>query len=182
MSLHGPPHVVGIDPGFAACGLAVIELGSGREHVERLDVVRTKKSDRKRGIMVSDDEARRTMEIARRIHEIVDEHVVAICAEAFSSPRSSRTARQLGMTWGVLGAVSVVSGVPILSVSPKEIKQRLCGRASASKKDVQAALVKRYGELDLPDPPSVHEHACDALAAIVACLDAPAIMMARRML
>lgn len=176
------PLLLGIDPGFATCGIALVALDKDGERVLRLEVVRTKKSPKKRDVRASEDNVRRIIEIANRVMDVSGEGVIGICSESQSWPRNSGTSAKLGMVWGVIGTLSVMRGAPVLQATPMEIKKRLCGRGTASKKEVQAALVQRYGALDLPDPAGVHEHACDALAAVVACLDAPSVLMARRML
>lgn len=89
---------------------------------------------------------------------------------------------KIGIFWGVLAATAEFNALPILQATPQEIKKRLCGRGSASKKEVQAKLVERYERLPLPSQKGKHEHICDALGAVVTCLDAPEIMMARRMI
>jgi Holliday junction resolvasome RuvABC endonuclease subunit len=178
--------VVGLDPGFAACGVAVVALARDTERVISLDVVRTKKSGKKRKVLDVEDNVRRSYGIAVRLFSAIDPGTFAVCAEAMSSPRSSRSARLLGMTWGSIVTIAMMRGIPILQASPQEIKRKLCGKNNASKKDVQAALMERYGTrgmehalLDVK-PDGIRHHACDALAAVVACLDAPSIMMARR--
>lgn len=173
--------LLGIDPGFAALGLAQVELVGSGERVAELGVVRTAKSNRKRGIRASDDNVRRIIELAQAVEPWVAPDVIAICVESQSWPRSSAVCGKLGMAWGVVGALAARHQLPVLQASPKEIKRAVTGKATASKDAVQTALEARYGPLRLPEQRTLHEHACDALGAVAACLEAPVVLMARRM-
>lgn len=173
--------VLGIDPGFASMGVAVVDVTEHGVGVITLDVIRTQKDDRKRRTLASDDNVRRAREIAGRLFEA---HIGAICAEAMSFPRNSSAAAKMALSWGVICALAQVRDVPIVQASPQQIKQAVTGSKTASKLDVEAALLKRYGnqieQLVAHLPDSQHEHAFDALAAVVACLDSDVLRMARR--
>lgn len=173
--------LLGIDPGFASLGLARVELVGDGEHVAELGVVRTRKSDRKRGVRASDDNVRRIVELAEAVESWITPDVIALCCESQSWPRSSAVTAKLGMSWGVVGALAARHGLPVLQATPQEIKQAVAGVATASKAEVQDALTARYGPLELPSQRTLHEHCCDALGAVVACLDAAPVLMARRL-
>ena len=85
------------------------------------------------------------------------------------------------MAWGVVGTLAFRHGLPVLQVSPQDLKRCLTGSKTASKAEVQDALTARYGPLTLPSQRTLHEHVCDALGAVVACLDAAPVLMARRL-
>lgn len=169
--------VLGCDPGLANFGIAVVELEPLR--VITLEVLRTKKSTAK--ALVADDNVRRSREIAASLLELCKHRPVAICAEAMSHPRNASAAGKLSMSWGVLSAISALLDIPIVQASPQRIKKATCGRADASKAEVQRALVDRFGALVWPTPGGVIEHAADALGAVIACLDSDVMRMARQM-
>ena len=175
------PTLLGIDPGFAALGLARVELVRDGERVAEFGVVRTSKSDRKRAVLASDDNVRRIVELAQAVERWITPDTIALCCESQSWPRSSALCGKLGMAWGVIGTLAARHDLPVLQASPKEIKQAVVGKATASKAEVQGALTARYGPLELPAQRTLHEHCCDALGAVVACLDAAPVLMARRL-
>lgn len=188
--------VLGLDPGFAAFGWSLLELGAdaGGDRVVGMGVVRTKPTPKKRAVRQSDDRIERAREIAGELLQLVtdDEHdVVAICAESLQMmPRTGTKAKvMVGIAWGVVAAIAVAHlDLPILQCTPQEAKKAVTGSAAASKEDVQRALDRRYGEIVLDDyrllaglAGGVREHPYDALAAIVGCLECEPIRMARRL-
>lgn len=191
------PAILGLDPGFASCGYAVLVLalaGACDDEVLLAGVLRTEKSSKKRDVRAAEDNVRRAREIATSLQGIIErlrgsnEHrIVAIAAEAYSPVRNSGAAAKVGITWGVIATIAVAHGdLPIVQATPMELKRRVAGNGTASKDAVATALRRRYGEGALDGllrgtPPSMHEHAYDALGAIAACLDAEVIRLARRM-
>lgn len=176
------PIVLGIDHGLATLGLAVVELTASGEVVRSLEVVRTDKSDRKREVRASDDNVRRLVELSAALEARIGPEVVALAAESQSWPRSALSIAKVAMVWGVIGAVAQRHSLPVIQASPQEAKRALTGRKDASKGDVQVALEVRYPDLpDWPRPRALVEHAADALAAVVACLDHSVVKLARRL-
>ncbi len=194
------PVVVGFDPGFASCGFAVVQLFPAYETVLEMGVIRTSKSDKKTKTFAADDNLRRCREVAKEVERLLMQGTIetlpsgashhywsrrAVCAEAMSFPRSASVAAKMAMTWGVLVANVERAKLPLLQATPQEMKVKLTGRKDASKEDVEAALKKKYGKAIARHvkgiPPSLHEHAYDALASIVTCLDSEVIRMVRTM-
>lgn len=182
--------LLGIDPGFASIGFAVVRLYPDREEIESLTVFTTEKAEKKRKVLASDDNFRRARSIAEALGGFLGApQVEAICAESMSFPRSSSVAAKMAMCWGVLAAFAFNRGIPVLQATPKEIKKKLCGNGSASKDDIEAALVARHGRSTIEEAlvkgfvtrKGDREHPLDALAAVVACLDSEVVRMARRM-
>jgi Holliday junction resolvasome RuvABC endonuclease subunit len=86
------------------------------------------------------------------------------------------------MAWGVLVAVAKRRSLPIVQATPQEVKRAVTGSKTASKVEVQNALELLYPTAPAwPTRKALVEHAADALAVVVACLDAPVIGLARRM-
>lgn len=186
------PLILGIDPGFASLGFAVLRLEAAGPEVVTLGVVRTKKSDKKQRVLAADDNIRRCREIARPLDSLMtfgtsgyvpralrdpgdDRAVRLVCAEKMSFPRNASAAAKMAMSWGMIVANLEHYGLPLLQASPQDVKRRVTGSASASKEEVQAALKKRFGRglgrMVKALPEGEHEHAFDALASAVACLD-----------
>jgi crossover junction endodeoxyribonuclease RuvC len=179
----GDTIILGLDLGLATCGVAVIDLGIVHEHdrVVAFDVIVTEASAKKRNVRATADNVRRIRELYDGLLKHVSRRLPAlICAEEQSWPRNSSTCAKIGMAWGVMVSLASMYKIPLLQVSPKQIKESVCGHASASKEDVRSALEKRYTNLPpWPAKKSTIEHAADALGAFVACLEDDMLQMAR---
>lgn len=170
---------LGVDPGFASFGYCLFDLET--ERVLLLGVIRTQKAKGK--VLASVDNLRRAREIHASVKSVLRGwDVAAICAESMSYPRNSSSAAKVALAWGVLACVSNDLDLPIVQASPQAIKKRLCGRQDASKEDIEQVLRHNYPSAVMPKevPATFHEHAWDALSAVVACLDSEVIRMARR--
>lgn len=178
--------VLGIDPGFARCGVAIVELAPLSERVRSVAVIETSPSSKKIGVLATDDNFRRGRELAGRLTTIVESFKPAvIAAESMSFPRDSSSAAKVAMCWGVLCAIAYRYNLPLIQASPKQIKKVLCGVSTASKSEVQSALIERYSSafdrFTSDYPFTKREHGFDAVGAVVACLDSEVIRMARGM-
>jgi crossover junction endodeoxyribonuclease RuvC len=176
------PRILGVDPGLANMGLALVRLEPDREVVEGLSIIRTKKSEEKK-VRVSDDNVRRAQELGDKLLSVGRRfNIVMIAAEAMSFPEDASSAGKMSISWGVLALFARIHGIPIEQASPQAIKRVLCGDPKASKKEVEFALLRRYGNHieDLVEGPAgLAEHAFDALGAIVAKLGTEAVRQAR---
>lgn len=177
--------VLGVDPGFAACGVALVRLLPTVEEVALLDVIRTAKDSARRRTYASDDNLRRARELHRALDGLVVTHNVrAIAAEAMSFPRNATSAAKMSLCWGVLASIAEARELPIVQGSPQALKRAVTGSTTASKDEVEFALLKRFGndvEGLFTGPDGLREHCFDALAAVVACLDSEPLRLARSM-
>lgn len=203
--------VLGLDPGFASFGYAVLALPTGGlaedPAVVALGTLRTKGTDKKQRVLAADDNIRRARELAVPIRTLIhighvgasrdggpkpvmgglfDERGIAlVCAEKMSFPRSSSAAAKMAMSWGMIVANLERRGVPLLQASPQDVKRRVTGNASASKEEVERAMVKRFGRglyrMLGKTPKTQHEHAFDALAVVIACLGSEEGLMLRNL-
>jgi crossover junction endodeoxyribonuclease RuvC len=181
--------VMGVDPGLAHLGYALVELNSSTHSVIReggkplIGLIETSMSDKKRGVKVSDDNTRRAREVYAPLLRVIQKNQVkVICAEAMSFPRSSSASHKMGISWGIIVALSCQFALPITQATPTEIKKAVCGSGKASKQDVQDALSTRY---DIPltmFTKTQREHPFDALGAVEACLDSEVIQLARSLI
>lgn len=181
-------YVIGVDPGFASIGVAVLELGRETERPILLHVIRTKPSTKKLKMLSVEDNFWRTQAIAEQLNKILMSYeVVALGAESMSFPRNSSSSAKIGMAWGVIASLTLHYNIPVFQCSPQQLKAQMTGSKKASKEEVADALRKRYSDVDFDDllkalPMGEHEHAWDALAAVVVCLRAESVRMVRRML
>jgi crossover junction endodeoxyribonuclease RuvC len=178
--------VLGIDPGFASLGYAVVELEEENLIPLQLGVVRTEKSNTKANVLASDDNVRRIREISGTIYTLM-EGKLAICTESQSWPRNASASAKVGMAWGALAGFSEILDIPLLQVSPMGLKKAVTGNKGATKEQVMAALNERFGRDFAAElvkqgvPASQHEHAYDALGAVVAMENSETFRLARRM-
>jgi Holliday junction resolvasome RuvABC endonuclease subunit len=190
--LTTPRLVLGIDPGFATFGWAVLAVtGTAplQVHVAGMGVLTTRADPEAPRVA---DNVRRCGELARALEALCKGHVPAaprtksapmcdgrmavVCAEAMSHPRSASAACKVAMTWGLIVANVSRRRLPFRQLSPQDIKVRVVGSNDASKSAVASILRARWGE-DIKRfltsyPNKLHEHAYDALAAATACMDA----------
>jgi crossover junction endodeoxyribonuclease RuvC len=177
------PTVVGLDPGFASCGYAIVRLESEGEQLVGCGVIHTAKTDRKQHVLACDDNFRRAREIVHALVALIESRrPVAICAEAMSFPRQSSVAAKMAMTWGAIAALTVQYRLPLVQPTPQTIKKKLCGVASASKQDVQNAVKRHFdGRASVNVLKTEEEHVYDAMGAILASLDGEVLRMARQL-
>ena len=175
------PVVVGVDPGFATFGVSVVQLLPDRERVLDTAVLRTEKAHRKLTVRASEDNARRARELAFALSARLDRYrPVAVCAETMSWPRNASSAAKVALGWGVLCALLDSRRIPLVQASPQDVKKAVTGRKDASKDEVVLAVEARYPEVEWPSQSTLQEHAADAVAVVVACLDSEVIRLLRR--
>lgn len=174
--------VLGLDPGFAAFGVAAVE-------VERNDslnpmrgwVLRTERSARKLAVRASEDNVRRAQAIAEALSAIVDEwRPQVLCAETMSWPRNAGAVAKVALAWGAVCALAWSRGLPLVQASPQEVKIAVSGRKNASKDEVIRYVESRFSGFDLPKQLTLQEHVADAIAVVVACRGSPVMLAAQR--
>jgi Holliday junction resolvasome RuvABC endonuclease subunit len=174
--------VLGIDPSLCNTGLAVVELLPDGERVLKTSVIRTAPSPKQRHILVGDDNARRVAEIARGIDGLIHEfNPTAIVFEAPAGSKGAKAARALALSVATVVTIATLRRLPLVQVQPLDVKRAVCGRKGAGKEDIIVELERRFPDIQWPEPPSVVEHAADAIGAVLACLDSPVLQMARKL-
>lgn len=175
------PVVIGVDPGFASCGWAAVELAGDEDLLVAVGTITTKPSDRKHGILVAHDDVRRGEELLEAMLAVIATHnPVALAVELPSGSRGARAAACLGAAKMLVSALRHITGLPLVAVSPADLKAAVTGSKTATKEQVQAALTRRFPGAAWPARKADVEHAADALGAFVACRDADVVRMARR--
>ncbi len=144
---------LGVDPGLAATGYAVLEAANGHLNVRQLGCARSR--------------SRRPME--QRVRTIYDElaEVLArwhpdltILEGLYSDYGFPRTAILMGHVRGVICLAAGQTGARVVELAPAEVKRALTGSGRAGKEQIRRAVTRM---LNLADPPD-SEHICDALA------------------
>jgi crossover junction endodeoxyribonuclease RuvC len=144
--------VLGIDPGLAATGWAVLETGPGKPLVIACGTVRT---------LASDDGAARLLLIARRLRDAIAAHAPAVAAvEEALVARNARSALALGQARGVAVLAAAEAGLPVHEYLPMHVKQAVTGYGHADKGQVERMVAR----LVVLAAPAGSSHATDAIA------------------
>lgn len=185
--------LMGIDAGFQASGVVIVELGDvdanttgpASRRILHAESFRTKPSPKKRGIRVADDDAERCQELARFLIDTIRIHQPAGAVVELPSggAQGARANRAMGMATGVVVAVLEVAELPVEWVTPGDVKVAATGRRDGSKEAVQEAVREAFdweegGHGDKgrggesrshwPRHKWAQEHVADAAAAVMA--------------
>lgn len=145
-----PTRVLGVDPGSAATGWAVISRRGHQYILHDSGVIRPRGTDR----------APRLGDLAQRLEIVIagarpDEAAV----ETPFTGRNPKSAMVLAEARGVILGVLGVAGISVVGYSPAEVKSAIVGHGRADKAQV-VFMVTRF--LNLASPPA--QDAADAMA------------------
>jgi crossover junction endodeoxyribonuclease RuvC len=158
--------VLGIDPGTAACGYAIVHERGGR--LRALDHGWWQTSARERQDL-------RLKTIFERVQAVVEEFAPdAVALEESFVGADARTALSVGQARGAVLVACAVAGVECAEYAPAQVKQAVCGYGRAEKAQVQRMVQAILG---LPAPPTP-SHAADALAVAICHALAPPLLRA----
>ena len=164
-------NILGIDPGFSSLGWAVCVAAYPAEvQAVYCGIIRTEKAEKKIQLRASEDNINRAQAIYNELAGLILSHKISlVCTESMSWPRNAGVVAKMGIVWGVIASVCHQWRIPMLQVSPVEIKKNLTGSKQATKEEMIAEIVSRYPKLILPSQKVLQEHAADAVAAVLAC-------------
>jgi len=150
--------VLGIDPGTATTGYAVVEEREGRLLLVAIGVISTP---------AKTPLPTRLQQIYGALSDVVTDYSPTISAveELFFS-RNAQTAMAVGHARGVTLLSLADAGLTIMEYTPMQVKQAVTGYGTADKHQVQQ-MVKML--LDLPEVPKPDD-AADAAAVAICCL------------
>ena len=178
--------VMGVDPGFASTGVAVIRVVADAAEIVHAEVIKTEKADKKerRHIRVTNDDARRYNETFSRLVKIVSQfEVSAVGVEAYTigqAPVTSASIKTITVYGGLLGLGAALD-LFVAPLLPGDLKRRFCGKQSGSKVavgDGVAGEVKGFQDLRMSFPKTKREHICDAAGlAILAYEEVKKVMI-----
>ncbi len=152
--------ILGIDPGLATTGYAVVQEESNLE-----------KSTKKSGLEVLDfgvistkagiEDCVRLEEIADGLESLIDKYQPEkVAIESLFFCNNQKTAMQVGQARGVAMLICKRKGVEIFEMTPRQLKQSVTGYGMADKSQVQYMVKKIYNLETIPKP----DDAADALA------------------
>jgi crossover junction endodeoxyribonuclease RuvC len=158
--------VLGIDPGLATTGYAVV--GESR-HGLRAAAVGVIRTDPARPL------AGRLAELHRDLTQVIAEHrPEAVAIEEVFVNRNLATASSVARASGVAVLCAGLAGLPVFEYSPSGVKKAVGGFGGASKQQVRRMLLLRMGLDSLPGPAD----ATDALAVALCHLQSGALLRA----
>lgn len=154
--------VLGIDPGLAHTGWAIVNSNGSKAHALAFGTLTTK---------ASDPLGARLKAIYSEISEAIEKYQPEVCAiEDVFFGVNARSAFALGQARGIALFSAVNHELEIHEFAPAKIKQTITGNGRATKDQV-AFMVTAL--LNLESPPK-SEHAADALAiALTYCANCP---------
>ena len=122
--------VLGIDPGTAACGYAIVHERHGRLRALDLGCWHTPASERPE---------LRLKTIFDGVQELVEEYEPdAVALEESFVGADARTALSVGQARGAVLVASALAGVECAEYAPTRVKQAVCGYGRAEKAQVAA--------------------------------------------
>ncbi|MFN2491100.1 MAG: crossover junction endodeoxyribonuclease RuvC [Actinomycetota bacterium] len=143
--------VIGIDPGIATTGYAVVERHGARMTALAVGVVRTARAD---------GQALRLARLGRALETIVTAHEPQVAAiERLFFNSNAKTAMAVGQASGVALASAAELGLEVVDYTPLEVKQSVVGVGNAGKHQVQA-MVTQLLRLARPPTPADAADAC----------------------
>jgi crossover junction endodeoxyribonuclease RuvC len=148
--------VMGVDPGMAATGLAVVAGGQGgAAGVVSAVTVRTRRGS---------PEASRLRTLFHSMMAAIDRHRPrAVAIERLLWGRNVTSAMGVARASGVVLLAAAEAGIPVFEYAPLEVKLAVAGNGTAGKPDVRRALERLHAVADMPTEPD----AADAVAVAV---------------
>lgn len=151
--------VLGVDPGVASLGLAVV-LGNGRAAgLVWSGTVRTSPGGQ---------DAERLRRICEAIRETIAAHdPAAVAIERLAWNRNQVSAIAVARATGAIMVAAAESGLPVAEYGPNEVKIAVTGMGNADKEQVRRALAKVHGLKAVPDQADAADAVAVALTHLV---------------
>jgi len=182
--------IVGVDPGFANIGLAIVDLMAvGGSTLVATELITTSPSKTK--IAQIADEKRRLEEIEDSFLAFIEEYKPSILA--MEEPGKCLMRRNINgkvvwqtnpsllrtscLMWGAIHGVCRSKDIYCVSIGSQEVKKTLCNKRTASKEDMVAKVKAFYPAYsDWPKTKKV-EHVADAAGIAITSFKDPAVMV-----
>jgi crossover junction endodeoxyribonuclease RuvC len=160
--------LAGVDPGFANLGYTLYD--SQEDKILSSGVIRTKKDQSKRA---REDNADRFAYLLQEFSTVMPSEIDFLFVEGMSQPRDSRAAWKLALGWGVVLAWCYQNNIPLIQITPTDIKYGVTGSRTASKQEVIRHIRKRRKDVTWPKATTKHEHVADAVGALLVGMKDP---------
>ncbi len=147
--------VMGIDPGLAHTGLAIVEEVGGCLQCLHTETVKTK---------AGDSTEYRLKYIFDRACQLSEEQLPAACSmESTYVMQHVKPAMQLAEVRGALYVAAAISGLEVWEYAPRDVKKTIVGYGNASKEQVHSLLSVLLGRELL----QMSSHETDAIALAI---------------
>jgi len=144
--------VIGVDPGLASTGLAVLESTDGRARIAWSYTVKTPAG--------LPEPLRLRLLYAQVRDAIAEHHPDSMAVERVMWGRNVGSAMDVARATGVALLAAADAGLPVEEYAPLEVKMAVTGAGHAAKDQVRRALARTHGLDDVPEQPD----AADAVA------------------
>lgn len=127
--------MLGLDPSLTSTGWAVGEVDLSRLTIKRIIDMGTVFTDKgkNKNVRKSSDDLARTRLIATTLNGVIKDHNIKVGAsEVPSGGQSASAARAFGIVTGVLASLPI----PLIEVTPTEVKVTACNSKVADKEDM----------------------------------------------
>jgi len=143
---------MGVDPGLVATGFGVLEARPAGVAVAEAGVISTGAGEALEA---------RLNAIYRAVYRIIEAQTpsLVIVEDLYTEYKCPRTAVLMGHARGVIYLAARQLDVPLLALTPSEVKRAVTGNGSAGKVQVQRAVQTLLGLAAVPHP----SHVADAL-------------------
>lgn len=146
---------MGVDPGTAITGFAVLEVGKSSKKLLECGVIST--HDR-------DPMPHRLTIIADDLNALITQYKPDwVAVEQLFFATNAKTAISVGQARGVVLLTAAQHGLSIAEYTPLQVKQAVTGYGQATKKQIQAMVKTILGLNEVPKP----DDAADAVAIAI---------------
>jgi crossover junction endodeoxyribonuclease RuvC len=144
--------VLGVDPGVARLGLAVVDGGGRKPDLVWSAAV---------GTPAASEESERLRRLCEAVREAISTHRPAsVAVERVAWNRNHVSALTVARATGAIMVVAADAGLPVAEYGPNEVKIAVTGMGNADKAQVRRALERVHGLASVP----AQADAADAVA------------------
>jgi Holliday junction resolvasome RuvABC endonuclease subunit len=138
--------VLGIDPSLTHTGYAIAEVCTVKRQIVRVIETATiiTAPTKSKQVRKSSDDMHRARVIAGALSSAITEHSIKVgSAEIPSGSQSASAIKAFGISIGILASLTI----PLIELSPREVKMATVGKATADKEDmVRWAVTKTVND------------------------------------
>jgi crossover junction endodeoxyribonuclease RuvC len=147
--------ILGIDPGYAIVGWAIVDKIQSRIELSSCGAVTTEKTS---------SIEQRLLIIYNELKKLIAAYSpTSMAIEQLFFASNAKTAIEVSEARGVIVLTAAQAGIPVISYSPLQVKRTLTGDGHADKKQVQFMLTKTLKIKKAPQPDDVADAVAVAL-------------------